>query len=557
MPFLDRVRALLSSPADRRLAAAAAEAFTSAPAPVVASPFAPGQQPPARVPTPAWNTDQPPPPPERPAFVGGYHDHTFQSFSAPLSFDGWDVERIRTAISQHRQGIFLESSTLAVAILGFAPVLAALGQAVAPALHLDRHIRGGSRGLARLVASELEDQLVPRAGLLPSPYFPPTLWGSIAIDLRLPGFAVLQHVDGDPDPVTGIRPRYTRRWPTWAVQNYRYRRTFVAITTEGPVDILNDGKFTLIADEEEPHLTGAIAALGEEVLSGQSTRRARDAWIDRYGQPKWVGIMPEKIGMLTPEGEAFFQALSTITGPQGVGALPFGSKFETVGLGGEASGSFREALDNVIIHIAMALLGSDGTIRAGGEGAAGPYRSPMFQGVRRDLVARMLAAMVRGVNQGHIAPYCDFNYASGIEAARARGQWVDPVLDIPLPDPDADARIKSSIDRQRALYDVIKSEREVQGVVDQERVNALAARFDADPFVLAEQAPKAGEIFSYHIDSKIVSPDEVRERIGLDPLPDGAGSVKRLAKERLAGKDETGGAPSPETNDQQSESEAA
>lgn len=502
MPFIDRVRSLLPAPVATRLAgyaertasvaraaAEAAERFASAPAPVVASPFAPGQQLPARVPPPAWSTDQPPPPPERPAFVAGYHDHTFQSFSAPLSFDGWGVERIRAAISQHRQGLFLESSTLAVSILGFAPVLAALGQAVAPALHLDRHIRGGSRGLARLVAAELEDQLVPRAGLLPSPYFPPTLWGSIAIDLRLPGFAVLQHVDGDPDPATGVRSRYTRRWPTWATQYYRYRRTFVALTTDGPVDILNDGKFTLIADEEEPHLTGAIAALGEEVLSGQSTRRARDSWIDCYGHPKWVGVMPEKIAPISPEGDAFVAAISTMMGPQGFGALPHGSEVDTVGLNGEASGSFREALDNVIIHIAMALLGSDGTIRAGGEGAAGPYRSPMFQGVRRDLVARMLAAMVRGVNQGHIAPYCDFNYSSGIEAARARGQWVDPVLDIPLPDPDADARMKSYADRSKARAEIIQSDRAAGIAVTPDRLSKLTAALDLDPVELDPEGP--------------------------------------------------------------------
>src|SRR5262249_11327184 len=157
---------------------------------------------------------------------------------------------------------------------------------------------------------------------------PPVLWGSMQLDLAMMGFTVLQHAYGDPDPETGVRPIYTRRWPTWAIQYHRWRRTYVALTLEGPVDIISgDGKFTLIGDSEEPHFDGAIRALGLEVLDGALVKQARASYVDRYGNPKWVGFMPEGVAVRSPEGDAFFDALATIQGPNGFGALPFGSKF--------------------------------------------------------------------------------------------------------------------------------------------------------------------------------------------------------------------------------------
>jgi hypothetical protein len=518
-----RFRGIFSSPADRRLTLAAAQ------------PFGPEPQLPARIPQPTWNLDQPPPPPARHLFDAAYNAHTFRSYSAPLGFDAWDVDRIRMAISLHRQGLFLESSTLMMVCLGFAPVLAALEQAIAPALSLPRHVRGGTRGLSRLVASEIEEQLVPRGALLDSPYFPSTNWATMAILDRMMGFSVLQHVDGEPDPDTGVRPRYTRPWPVWAVQYYRYRRTYVAITTEGPIDIRNDGHFTLVADHDEPHFLGAIAAIGEEVLSGRLTQQSRNAWINKYGQPKWVGLMPEKVATLSPEGIAMGAAILQITGPEGVGVLPHGAEFKTVGLDSKASSSFREALDNVIIHIAMALLGSDGTIRAGGEGAAGPYRSPMFQQVALHLVRRMLSSILRGANEGHIAPYLDYNYAEGRERDRARGIWIDPVLDIPLPDPEADARMDSYARRAKLRVEILASERAAGFPPTQERVDALTAKLELDPVALGDLP-----IEQWLIEQKIAAPDELRAQRGMAALPDGAGSVKQLAKERLVGKDETG-----------------
>ncbi len=198
------------------------------------------------------------PSPREFAHVAGYSDHTYANSAAPLAFEGFGLDRIRSAVALHRLGNFYESSAMMVALLGFAPVLAALQQAIAQILSSPRHIKGGDRGLAAIVADEVQDMIAPQGGLLPSPYLTPQTWGTMAIYLRMLGFCVLQHVDGDPDPVTGIRERYTRIWEPWAVQRTRSPSKWIAHTNEGPVEICNDGKFTLVIDENEGHLSGAM-----------------------------------------------------------------------------------------------------------------------------------------------------------------------------------------------------------------------------------------------------------------------------------------------------------
>jgi len=470
--------------------------------------------------TPAQNfqTDQPPVPDVD--FRPGYHDHTYQAFSAPIGFEGWDLARVRRAISAHRNGIFLESSVLASVVVGFGPVLAALGQRVAPLLALPRQIKSGHRGLSRILGAELERQLVPRDGLMPSEHFPPTVYGSVAIDLAMGGFAVLQHAYGDPDPDTGVRPIYTRRWPQWATVFYEYRRTFVAQTTEGPVDIVSgDGKFTLIGDSERPHLYGAIVPLGEEALDGRTTQRSRAGYINKYGNPKWIGTLPPQVSVQSPEGKEFFAAIKTVRGPDGVVALPAGSQFKIDGLTSGQSSAFQDALSSNWQYIAAILLGSDGTMSKD----SGPYSAPIFKGVRRDLIDRDRHATVRGINAGHIGPWLRFNYAQSIAVATG---WVDPVIDIPLPDPDREARIKSYGERVLLFHQIVKAERESGFEITQDRAEQIAMSLEIETPTLQVQSESVVPLQLAPTDvAKVVFVDEARRSQGLPGIGDERGKL--------------------------------
>lgn len=489
------------------------------------------------IPPPDYGADQPAAQTVPPEFRGGYHDHTFRASAAPNFFGDFTLQKARAAIEMHDQGLFYESWRLAIAMTRFAPVYAALEIRTAPVISLPRKIAGGQRGLARMVREEITEQLAPQDGLIGSPYFPPYLWGDIEQQIAMMGFCVLQHVHGEPDDRM-VRPVFTRVWPGWATVRYAYRKTFVALTTDGPVDILNDGKFTLIGKTSDPHFQGAVRALVGPTLSGVQAMQARDQWIDRFADPKLVATAPEGTAVRSPEGMALFNALATIYGPEGKGVLPFGATLESIGIDAKAAGPFKDALESNNAYISAILTGTDIS-----PGTGGVYKSPMFWGIVRATIGDDIAAIVRGVNGGHVYPYTRMNYAAGIEQDQARGTWVDPVLSIPLPDPEADARIASYILRRKALTDQIQADRQAGAEVGQDQVDGLARSLDVETIVLADKTPTTAEITEKDVELKVVAPDEYRARKGLDPLPDGVGTVEQLARERAEGKDKAGTKP--------------
>jgi hypothetical protein len=472
-----------------------------------AAPFSGSPQGPANIPPPNYAADQPTIP-ER-DFRPGYHDRTFTAYAAPQSFDGFNLARVRAAISMHRQGLFLESSTLAMVVAGFPPIFAALSQRVSPWKSIRKHVTGSNRGFGRVAREEVESQIAPGQGLTGSPHFPISLWGSAAFEKVMMGFGVLQHAYGEPDPETGVRPVYTRRWPVWAVQYYRYRRQMVAITSQGPVDILNDGKFTLIADNEEPHFFGAIVALGEEAIDGKATQRARASYIERYGNPKILATMPQGTAARTPEGEALLDMLAHLRNPDALGVVPNGTEVEMLGLESGRSTVMKDALESNIWMCAATILGSDGTIS---RGTGGVYSAPIFAGVRRDLVDDDMTTIVRAVNTGHIDPFIRFNYAATV--AETRG-WIQPALNIPLPDPDKDQRIQSFSTRLISFHKSITEERLAGFTVTQERVNQLAGLYEIEAPALTDPT---GKTFP-NVGTSELKPDTTEQAAGASGTP--------------------------------------
>jgi hypothetical protein len=86
-----------------------------------------------------------------------------------------------------------------------------------------------------------------------------------------------------------------------------------------------------------------------------------------------------------------------------------------------------------------------------------------------------------------VAPYLAINYAASVAETRA---WVEPVLSIPLPDPDADARQASVAERTLKRTEIITAERAAGLDVTQERVDQISAQLGLESVALAglEQA---------------------------------------------------------------------
>ena len=290
-------------------------------------------------------------------------------------------------------------------------------------------------------------------------------------------------------------------------------------------------------------MSAAICALGEETLLGKITQQSRASFLNFFGEPKLWAMPPEHVATGIDDadgtGGAFWSCIQTIRGPGGFGVLPHGSDLKAVGISGEGSNAFSTALLDAIIHIFMVLTGSAGTIGASGVQGAGPYQAQKggAWNVRHDLIARPTLAIARALNQGHIAPYVDQNYGDEVARARRAGAWKDPVLDIPIPAPDRDERTAQDAARQKLLIEIVNGERAAGAEVTQDRVEKLAALIEAQPFrLVGGGAPLTLDA----IEKKIIAPDEWRAQQGLEPLPNGAGSVERLAEERMRGGDEIG-----------------
>ena len=500
------------------------------------APYGPGSPPPIN-----WNNDQMAP--AAPYTVRpGYTDHTYQAMAAPYGFEGWDLERIRGAVAAHSIGYFWESSLLVNVLMRFAPTLAALQQAIAPMASLPRHIHGGDRGISRIITEELQEALLPAQGHHPSIYLPSTLIPTLAITLRMMGAGTLQHVDGDMDPVLGTRPRFTRTWPEWGINCYRSPRKIIALTSEGPIEVCNDGKFTRVQDEEEGYLSGAVLALGDQTFAGKIVQAGQLSFLDFMGKPKLWATLPEKVPTQGTAGDAFFAAIQELFGPDGFAALPYGSMVGTASLNGTGADKFTPALAAAVAYIYMVLTGSTGTMGPGGPTGEGPYQAKEggFWNVRHDLMERPINAMLAAINGGHIMPYCLGNYAEEVRGAQRARTWEWPRMTIPMVAPDRDARIASLAAREKARTDIIAARRENNIAVDQAEADKIAEALEVPVVPLLPQPKNAAPIYAWEIQEKVVAVDEARERKGLGALPDGQGSLKRLAEDRAKGLDKTG-----------------
>lgn len=532
--FSDRARSFIAANASR--VPIIGGAFRARPS-AAASPFGPDVDPSrANLPPPALSADQPQAPETPTRFRPGYHDRTLRAYNPIRNLGGWDVKRKDRAVELHDEGIFLESATLARAVTRYAPVATALMLRRAPVLFLDRKIRRAARGFARIVGEEIETQLADRGhGELPSPTFPPVLWGAMQDNLAMMGFCWLQNVLGPPGP-DGVRMIWTRRWPAEAIQYYRYRRTFVALTLDGPVDMVDgDGKWILVAKSDEPLYDGAIRAVGSEYLSGGFARASLDNYVDEYGEPKWHGIAPEGIGPNTDNGIQFSEALQTMREPGAWAEFPYGSKLEVTQLDAKTSQVFNDADRLSLRNILIAILGSEGGI----EKNTGVYTPASILGVRYDIAADDLAAITRAMNFGRIRVYRDINYAATVEKEEAAGRWVDPVIEIELPDEELDARTEAIGKRMLSRAAVLKANAESNIATDQDAADAVSRALELEPVPIVGKR-QGGQIYDYHITQKQVAPDEVRKDLGLPEMPGGVGSLARLAEEREKGLDKTG-----------------
>lgn len=389
---------------------------------------------------------------------------------------GWTVERARRAIELHdNQGCFHESYAASEKVTQWSRIFGALEQRIAPTLRLPRAVEGAMEGLDGLVRKEAEELFVGEERELGSAF--PSLAGTVRLHAMM-GFCWWQTSwRASPDASTVV-PK-TEIWPVSATRWDQARRTWVALTQEeGAVDIdPEDPRWTLVADGDRPWLSGAIRPISPEYMEAMFSKDDRADYADQHGRPKPVGILPDGISVEDEVGQAAQQAMEQFREPEASAIFPHGMNVQQFPPSAEVAALFKDIIEDDAAGVAIALLGTDGTMS---KGTGGVYSSPIFSGVAEARVAADVTVVKRAAQQV-IARWRARNYPTA----------ATPKATIWMPDSDRDMRTKSLAERLLLLHKIIDVEAANGFTVTQGRVNDLAKRLDVPPPTVASMGYRA------------------------------------------------------------------
>jgi len=391
---------------------------------------------------------------------------------------GWTVERARLAIEQHDMGRFAESWALAVKVSQWSRVFGALRQRIAPIQRFPRSVDGGTRGLDRVVREEAERLFKGQTGTLPA--FP-SFWTTVEC-LALMGFSWWQ--SWEVPLADGTRTPQTEFWPpdaSW--YDMGRQRWYMWTQEEGSVEVQRDDpRWTLIALGEEPWRAGAVRAIGLEYVDAAFARFDRSDLADTHGRPKAYAVMPEgvkvseTVGGEAPakstEGDLVLDSLRILQESDAGAAFAHGTELGQLAVADGVVGLYKDILESDAEGVAIAILGTDGTVS---KGTGGVYSSPMFQGVAENTVASDTEAVSGGATRV-LERWRVTNYADARVPLKAS---------IQMPDTNRDARTKSLTERTQAFHAAVKAEKDNGFTITKERVDDLAKSFDIAPPILA------------------------------------------------------------------------
>jgi len=304
--------------------------------------------------------------------------------------------------------------------------------------------------------------------------------------------------------------------------NFRY------IQLPRPGETSEDGRWTVLGNGDRPHETeGAIRALDVAYVAGTLAPRSRSGLLKTLGRQVPVASLPGTTPVDSPEGKAA-EAVVAGMGVTAAGAvLPGGTTLTGFAFTTPTAHFYVDDAQLTERAVALAVLG-----RAGALGKTdAQYPSPVEAEVPEDLVRDLVGAVERGISAlfNHVARR---NNDALPEPIRVCGH---------MPDTEQVARRDAEGKAMLQVAAVLKAEGDAGCSVTQDRAAYLTRRLvapDAQPPVVAAASP--ARILEWHVQQKIVSPDQALATLGLPELPNGAGSAERLAAERLAGKDSTG-----------------
>lgn len=412
----------------------------------------------------------------------------------PQTFAAWSVPQVRRALDAHERGEFFESGLLADAIMRDDRIFATLDTRVLAVLGLPFKVNAGidEDEFAITLASQVSKWLFHA--------IPEAVWADILRNQNRMGFAVgeltwSRHASGEMRPKLHV---HHSQFVTWS----HYTGLFSLQTTAGLIPITpGDGRWVLFAPngQQQPWMNGTIRALSIPYMIRTFARRdwarrsevegigVRKARIPAQGDPKIVDKFLRDVKALGAE--------STIR-------LPEGFDFSIEAPAATAADGFSKLVSHCDMAITLAILGQNLTTEVTGGSFAAATVHAKVQLDRLEADVAMLSTTIR---DQILVPWGRMNFEDFDEDATPWPKWdTNPPEDIQR---DAQALLTLS----QAIGGLL-----TQGV-------DVAPVFEKFGLKLGQSSSAASlpPIFNYHITTGVVTPNEVRERLGLPPIEGG------------------------------------
>lgn len=413
----------------------------------------------------------------------------------PTTADTWTVKSMRVAMRAHQQGDFALSGALADFIRSDDRVFATLDSRTLGVLGLPFAVEAGTskrrRKDAEGLAAEVGEswfELVPEQTL------------AEAMDwTHIMGFAIAEASWGydestDRQVVTDLwvhHPSFTM----WSGTHQAFR-VFTGVEWETVTP--GDGRWIVFSKKRQrPWMAGALRALAvPTVLRGM----VRVDWAGR-AEFESTGIKKAKVPSegTTEEEIRKFLAQVKALGARGVLRLPPGFDFDLARVDAAATQVFAQLVEHCEAAITLTLLGQNLTTQTegGSYAAAGVHARVLLDRIKADV-----ALLSTTLHNQLLKPWCLYNEA----------RFESGIVPWPKWDPSPPEDVQKTSQAMLTLSQAVKGLREQN--VD---VTPLLEKYGLRP--LAAGGSEKPPIFAYHLNAGVLTINEVRATLGLDPVP--------------------------------------
>lgn len=409
------------------------------------------------------------------------------------------VASIRAMLDEHDRGIFLRSALLADLIRRNANAFGALQQRVNAVASIPMEVHPADESDGARAEADVIRAAWPQVVSEPART-------DFALDSCLLGWAVGQLV-WNPGAEGALWPRLTP-WPASAVERDRASGRWYALTLDQGRQLITPGDdrwvFFAPRSERAPELWGAIRCTAEWYIRDADAASDGSRHAEVHGQPIWKAFLPAG-ARETPDGRSFARSLRTM-GRAAVIPVPRGRTeeesydVELVEAKADAYRIFEFLMLRAGGSFRLAFLGQDLTSQNNVVGTNASSTTGLT------VLDRLVTAECRALSE------C-FTAQIATPLARYRGR---PAVRICLDaEPDEDWAKRATT--MTAAAGAVKAWRD-QGV----NVDAPALAREAGVPVLPEaQPPKRGELYAYHLQYQLLTVNEARAWLGLDPVTGG------------------------------------